>query len=91
MFHERALPDLGDNIKCGNSLIAPDFFERLLPSSESEHGRLTHLIGAWNSREITAAGGFDVVIGNPPYVRQESLSNLKNYFEMHYQAFNAVA
>ncbi len=25
MFHERALPDLGDNIKCGNSLIGPDF------------------------------------------------------------------
>ncbi len=24
-FHERALPDLGDNIKCGNSLIGPDF------------------------------------------------------------------
>ena len=22
-FHERALPDLGDNIKCGNSLIGP--------------------------------------------------------------------
>ena len=27
MFHERALPDLGSNIKCGNSLIGPDFFE----------------------------------------------------------------
>jgi hypothetical protein len=27
MFHERALPDLGNNIKCGNSLIGPDFYE----------------------------------------------------------------
>jgi len=27
LFHERALPDLGDNIKCGNSLIGPDFYE----------------------------------------------------------------
>ena len=26
LFHERALPDLAENIKCGNSLIAPDFF-----------------------------------------------------------------
>src|SRR5206468_3252486 len=25
MFHERALPDLASNIKCGNSLIGPDF------------------------------------------------------------------
>jgi hypothetical protein len=36
-------------------------------------------------------GGFDVVIGNPPYVRQESLSNLKDYFEKHYEAFDGVA
>lgn len=27
MFQERVLPDLGDNIKCGNSLIGPDFYE----------------------------------------------------------------
>jgi hypothetical protein len=26
LFHERALPDLGNNIKCGNSLIASDFY-----------------------------------------------------------------
>ena len=26
LFHERALPDLGGNIKCGNSLIGPDFY-----------------------------------------------------------------
>src|SRR5437588_12958432 len=25
--HERALPDLASNIKCGNSLIGPDFYE----------------------------------------------------------------
>ncbi|MFH0980206.1 MAG: TaqI-like C-terminal specificity domain-containing protein [Planctomycetota bacterium] len=27
LFHERALPDLGANIKCGNSLIGPDFYD----------------------------------------------------------------
>jgi len=27
LLHERALPDLGSNIKCGNSLIGPDFYE----------------------------------------------------------------
>ncbi len=26
LFHERALPDLDRNIKCGNSLIGPDFY-----------------------------------------------------------------
>ena len=28
LFHERALPDLGSNIKCGNSLIGPDFYQQ---------------------------------------------------------------
>ena len=27
LFRERALPDLGNNIKCGNSLIGPDFYQ----------------------------------------------------------------
>ena len=27
LFQERALPDLGNNIKCGNSLIGPDFYD----------------------------------------------------------------
>jgi hypothetical protein len=27
LFHERALPDLAPNIKCGNSLIGPDFYD----------------------------------------------------------------
>ena len=36
-------------------------------------------------------GGFDAVIGNPPYVRQESLSDFKSYFELNYEAFDGVA
>lgn len=33
LFHERALPDLGNNIKCGNSLIGTDFYNTpLIPS-----------------------------------------------------------
>ena len=27
LFQERALPDLARNIKCGNSLIGPDFYD----------------------------------------------------------------
>jgi len=41
IFHERALPDLGNNIKCGNSLIGPDFFDTPDPSqpfSRRRHG-----------------------------------------------------
>jgi hypothetical protein len=37
------------------------------------------------------AGGFDCVIGNPPYVRQESLSNIKEYLKQNYEAFDGAA
>ncbi len=40
LFHERALPDLSDNIKCGNSLIGPDFYEGRQLSMFDEEERL---------------------------------------------------
>ena len=41
--------------------------------------------------QVMRSGGFDCVIGNPPYVRQESISEFKEYFEHHYDAFHGVA
>jgi type I restriction-modification system DNA methylase subunit len=37
------------------------------------------------------AGGFDVILGNPPYVRQELFTNLKPYLQQHYDAYHGVA
>ncbi len=37
------------------------------------------------------ADGFDVVIGNPPYVRQEKIKDLKPLFKKNYQCFTGVA
>ena len=36
-------------------------------------------------------GGFDCVIGNPPYVRQELIGELKKYFESHYRVYQSSA
>ncbi|HLG40931.1 MAG TPA: Eco57I restriction-modification methylase domain-containing protein [Chitinophagaceae bacterium] len=36
-------------------------------------------------------GGFDVVIGNPPYVRQEMLGEQKKYFAAHYKVYHGMA
>ena len=122
IFHERALPDLGNNIKCGNSLIGPDFYQQaelpLLTDDEKYRinvfdwrAEFPHIFRRATStgelREPAAAspldygmpgvplhgrysykkkksdkavpppapleteweGGFDAVIGNPPYVR----------------------
>lgn len=35
--------------------------------------------------------GFDIVIGNPPYVRQEQLKHLKDRFKQHYACFTGTA
>ncbi len=88
---ERALPDLGNNIKCGNSLIGPDYFTGQLLPDEEEMRRVNPFDWHAEFSEIMSAGGFDAVIGNPPYVRQESLSDFKGYFATHYEAFDGVA
>jgi len=68
-YHERALPDLGRNIKCGNSLIGPDFYDQQEMSFLDEEERYRINVFDWNVEfsEIMKAGGFDAVIGNPPY------------------------
>jgi len=35
--------------------------------------------------------GFDVVIGNPPYVRQERIKELKTELEKHYETYNSTS
>ena len=147
LFRERALPDLGNNIKCGNSLIGPDFYDNQqlgLLIDEEERYRInafdwekefpqvftslrgvrkaddaaisskSSLRGTAGDEAISTSpspildsasspragegrgegkpqGGFDAVIGNPPYVRQEMLGDLKQYFKQHYHVYHGVA
>ena len=36
--------------------------------------------------EVFAQGGFDVVVGNPPYIRQELLAPFKPYWEQRFKS-----
>lgn len=69
LLRERALPDLASNIKCGNSLIGPDFYDnqQMTLLNEEEHYRINAF--DWNTEfpEIMKEGGFNAVIGNPPW------------------------
>jgi len=69
LFHERALPDLGNNIKCGNSLIGPDFYSGQQMSFLNDEERYRINVFSWEDEfpEIIRRGGFDIVIGNPPW------------------------
>ncbi|MBP9914202.1 MAG: Eco57I restriction-modification methylase domain-containing protein, partial [Opitutaceae bacterium] len=85
--------DLGNNIKCGNSLIGSDFYAQSnLPEFDDE-ARLKLNAFDWphEFKPIMAAGGFDAVIGNPPYVRQESLKEQKAYFESKFASYDGAA
>ncbi|MGL6095694.1 MAG: Eco57I restriction-modification methylase domain-containing protein, partial [Fimbriiglobus sp.] len=72
----KELTALDDNIQTGNSIVA-------------EPDPLT----AWRNRfpAAFADGGFDVVLGNPPYVRQEWIAADKPFLKQHYKAFDGVA
>ena len=74
MFRDRALPDLANNIKCGNSLISPDFYDQTEMNFLDEEEKLRINVFDWNTefKEIMLNGGFDVVIGNPPYYGRAS-------------------
>ena len=41
--------------------------------------------------EVFPQGGFDVVVGNPPYIRQELLTPLKPWLEANYKVFHGMA
>ena len=41
-------------------------------------------------RILEGSAGFDAVVGNPPYVRQESLKGLKDYFSSVYAVFSST-
>jgi hypothetical protein len=66
----RLLPDLDANIKQGNSLVSTDLYGIVdVPSLSTEQMR-TLVPFDWASAfpKAMANGGFDLVIGNPPYL-----------------------
>ncbi len=88
----KMLPNLDENIRCGNSLIESDFYrDKDLP-----------LLGDYEMRKVNAfdwkkafpkifqMGGFSTVIGNPPYVRiqemKKSAPDQVEYYKTEYQA-----
>lgn len=69
------LPSLEANIKCGNSLIAPDYADGLLPTDDLGEELKRANAFDWSDAfpDIFARGGFDAVVGNPPYIQIENI------------------
>jgi hypothetical protein len=78
LFHERALPNLSLNIKCGNSLIASDF--SMIPE---DLVRVRAFDWPTQFPDVMKDGGFDAVIGNPPYGMPDNEVETR-YFSQRY-------
>jgi hypothetical protein len=90
LFAERALPSLHHNIQCGNALVGTDIISPQL--TPDDINRINPF--DWNREfaSIMTAGGFDAVIGNPPYVRQEALGKLfKDYAKNTFNVYVGTA
>jgi len=74
------LPLLEQNIKKGNSLIDDEKIAGSVAFNWKQEFKM-----------VMDEGGFDVVIGNPPYVRQEELSKIKPYLEANYETYQGTA
>jgi len=84
LLQERLLPDLDNNIKCGNSLIGPDFYDGQMVFPDYEE-QLRINVFDWQSGfpAVFKQGGFDAVIGNPPY-GAEFAQKTNDYLKAHF-------
>ncbi len=77
LWHERLLPTLDENIKSGNSLIDLDFYDAVIDFGEEKKVKPFNWQKAYPV--VFKDGGFDAVIGNPPYGATFSESELSYY------------
>lgn len=76
----KVLDSLDDNIKVGDSLIGTSNF------AYHEHSF------DWRTAFPRVEGGlFDIVLGNPPYVRQERFKEIKEALKKRYEVYHGVA
>ncbi len=78
---------LAKNIKCGNSLIGPDFYKgrQMTLLDEEETYRINAFDWQAEFPEIMNKGGFDAVIGNPPYIRIQGMKEWAPIEVEHYK------
>ena len=80
----RPLSSLDERIREGNSLIGPDFFERsLVAYDDEERERINAFDWQRAFPEVFQRGGFDCVIGNPPYVKRQNFQKYHSDMAAH--------
>jgi len=80
---------LATAIRCGNALIAPDYFrgKPVFPFNAAERRKVNAFDWEAAFPEITGRGGFDAVIGSPPPYRPFAVPAREEYFQTHYDTY----
>lgn len=91
-FGDRILRDIHNNIKIGNTLVDTDISCK---AKEVKYIRPLNIQESVFKNVFDEKGGFDYVIGNPPYVETKHFkaASLKvyDYFRDHYKTFEGKA
>lgn len=98
--HEKILPNIDENIKIGNSLVDYSFCN-FKPEIKNDINLLKKVkIFDWNTEFFNEFNGekFDIIVGNPPYIRVQKLAKYieeeYSYYKSeyaNYKTINAVA
>ena len=98
--HEKILPNIDENIKIGNSLVDYSFCN-FKPEIKNDINLLKKVkIFDWNTEFFNRFNGekFDIIVGNPPYIRVQKLAKYieeeYSYYKSeyaNYKTINAVA
>lgn len=94
-FGNKILNEVGKNIRCGNSLVDTDILVKFPSLVNNETEFMKTNIFDWKSelgfKEIfEKKGGFDFIVGNPPYVEVKyyntDLPYMHKYFKENYRS-----
>lgn len=84
-FCNDLLAELGQNIRWGNAIIGPDFPEQC----SGTPGQIPLLAWEATFQPVMSRGGFNIVIGNPPYLDSEQMTDRfpewRRYCRQHYR------
>ncbi len=87
-YKRRALPNLNQNIQCGNSLTDSTYFhyDNDALTSTEQIGELNPLDWDEAFPAVMQVGGFDAIVGNPPYIRIQNMVRYSPKEAAYYQS-----
>lgn len=95
LFGNKILDGIGNNIRCGNTLVDSSILEQFPNLRRNEEELIKINIFDWYSDDgfthiLESKGGFDFIVGNPPYVEvknyNEELPHMHRFIKQNYPA-----